>query len=314
MRRLLAVSVFGVSLLAVTPLQAADKSLFDEISQGQEAIAQLNRHETTIDGLRIFYLDNGRKTAQKTILLVHGFGDSSLGWVQFARLFRDNDFRIVVPDLPGFGQSDRKPDADYSYQAQAKRLAALMQSLGIGRYHVAGNSMGGGVAAELAIQQPAAVTSLSLLDAAGIHVRPTELDRALLAGKNMLVMKKPEDLDALLTFATAQRPAMPRPVLDYLSERAVKDSPLHERIFRESLFEDINFLLPKLDSIKASTLILWGEKDRVLHPDNARVFHKYIQGSRLVIMPNVGHLPMAEVPYESAAEVLKFIDGLSASQ
>lgn len=313
MRRLLAVCVMGWSLLAASPLPAADKALFDEISRGQEAIAELNRHETTIDGLRLFYLDNDRKAAPRTVLLVHGFGDSSLGWVQFARLFRDNDFRIVVPDLPGFGQSDRKPDADYSYQAQAKRLAVLMQSLGIGRYHVAGNSMGGGVAAELAIQQPAAVASLSLLDSAGIHVRPTELDRALLAGKNMLVVKKPEDLDALLTFATAQRPAMPRPVLDYLSERAVTDSPLHERIFRESLFEDINFLLPKLDSIKAPTLILWGEKDRVLHPDNARVFHKYIPGSRLVIMPNVGHLPMAEVPYESAAEVLRFTEGLTAS-
>jgi abhydrolase domain-containing protein 6 len=291
MRKLLLTCVVGCSLLMPPVVQAASKALFDDISQGQEAVAQLNRHEAMIDGVRISYLDNDRKMAPRTILLIHGFGDSGLGWVQFARLFRDNDFRIVVPDLPGFGQSDRKPDADYSYQAQAKRMAALMQTLGVSRYHVAGNSMGGGIAAELAIQQPASVASLSLLDAAGIHARPSELDRSLLAGKNMLVIKKPEDLDALLTFATAQRPAMPRPVLDYLAERAVKDSALHEKIFWSSLFEDINFLLPKIDGIKAPTLILWGEKDRVLHPDNAKVFHKFIPGSRLVIMPNVDTFP-----------------------
>ena len=310
MRKVWSAIVIGCSLLSVSPLQAADKGLFDEIARGQEAVAELNRHEATVDGLRLFYLDNDRKAAPRTILLVHGFGDSSLGWVQFARLFRDNDFRIVAPDLPGFGQSDRKPDADYSYTSQAKRLAIMMQSLGVSRYHVAGNSMGGAIAAELAIQQPGAVASLSLLDAAGVHVRPTELDRSLLSGKNVLVMKKPEDFDAMLTFATAQRPAMPRPVLDYLSERAVRDSVLHERIFHQVLLEGINFLLPKLDAIKAPTLVLWGEKDRVLHPDNARVLHKYIPGSRLVIMPNVGHIPMAEVPYESAAEVLKLIEGV----
>lgn len=312
MRKHFAVCALVMSLFPSVPAVAADKGLFDDITRGQEAIAQLNRHETTLDGLRVFYLDNDRKTAKRTILLVHGFGDSSLGWVQFARLFRDNEFRIVVPDLPGFGQSDRKPEADYGYEAQARRLALLMQSLGVAKYHVAGNSMGGGIAAELAIQQPVAVESLALLDSAGIHYRPTELDRSLLAGKNMLVMKRPEDLDAMLTFATAQRPPMPRPVLDYLSERAVKDSTLHERIFHESLFEDINFLLPKLDGIKAPTLILWGEKDRVLHPDNAKVFNRYIKNSRIVMLPNVGHLPMAEVPYESAAEVVKFIDGVSA--
>lgn len=311
MRAFFIVSAF-VTLLLPGLAIPADQALFDDIARGQEAIAELNRHEMVVDGVRIHYLDNDRKAAKRTILMIHGFGDSSLGWVQFARLFRDNGFRIVVPDLPGFGLSDKKSDTDYRYVAQARRLAGLMQSLEVSRYHVAGNSMGGGVAAELSIQQPLAVQSLTLMDAAGIHFRPTDLDRSLLAGRNFLVMKKPEDFDAMLSFASAQRPVMPRPVLDYLSERAVKDSALHERIFHEALFEDINFLLPKLDAIKAPTLILWGEKDRVLHPDNAAVFNKYIKGSQVVIMPNVGHIPMAEVPYESAAIVIKFIDALSS--
>lgn len=311
MRRYFATVALGASLVFSLPaFAAADKAIFDDISMGQEAVAGLNRHEATIEGIRIFYLDNDKRTAKRTVLLVHGFGDSGLSWTQFARLFRDNDFRIVIPDLPGFGQSDKGPARDYRYEAQARRLFVLMQSIGASKFHVVGNSMGGGIAAELAIQQPAAIQSLTLMDAAGIHYRPTELDRAMLAGHNPLVMKKPEDFDAMISLASAQRPAMPRPVLDYLSERAVQDSALHQHIFQDVLFEDINFLLPKLDSIKAPTLILWGEKDRILHPDNAKIFSKYIRGSQVVIMPNVGHIPMAEVPYESAAEVVKFIDAL----
>ncbi|MCC6200883.1 MAG: alpha/beta hydrolase [Moraxellaceae bacterium] len=309
MRRIFIIFSFLLPLLSA-PVLAGNKAIFEDITKGQEAIAGLNRHEILIDGARIHYLDNDRTTAKRTILLIHGFGDSGLGWVQFARLFRDNDFRIVIPDLLGFGLSDKKPDTDYRYDAQARRLAVLMQALKVTRYHVAGNSMGGAVAAELAIQQPALVCSLTLLDAAGVHYRPTELDRALLAGRNPLVMKKPEDFDAMLSFAMVQRPIMPRPVLDYLSERAVKDSVLHERIFQEALFDDINFLLPKLDAIKSPTLIIWGEKDRVLHPDNAKIFNKFIKDSRVIILPNVGHLPMLEVPYESAVEVVKFIDAL----
>lgn len=310
MRQLVAACALGASLFLSLPLQAADKALFEEIAQGQEAVAGLNRHQATIDGLKVFYLDNDNKAAKRTILLVHGFGDSGLSWTQFSRRLRDNDFRIVIPDLPGFGQSDKQAATDYRYQAQASRLLALMQVIGAPKFHVVGNSMGGAIAAELAIQQPGAIQSLTLMDAAGVHYRPTELDRSLLAGRNLLLMKKPEDFDAMLSFAAAQRPAMPRPVLDYLSERAVKDNALHERIFQDALFEDINFLLPKLDSIKAPTLILWGEKDRVLHPDNAKIFNKYIKDSRVVIMPNVGHIPMAEVPYESSDEVVKFIDAL----
>lgn len=310
MRHFFATCTLGASLFFSLPLHAADKTVFEDIAQGQEAIAGLNRHQAIIDGLKVFYLDNDNKAARRTILLVHGFGDSGLSWTQFSRRLRDNDFRIVIPDLPGFGQSDKKPDTNYRYEAQARRLSALLHAIGVQKFHVVGNSMGGAIAAELAIQQPGDVQSLTLMDAAGIHYRPTELDRAMLAGRNLLVMKKPEDFDAMLSFASAQRPAMPRPVLDYLSERAVQDSALHERIFHDALFEDINFLLPKLEGIKAPTLIVWGAKDRVLHPDNAKIFNKYIKDSRVVIMPDVGHIPMAEVPYESSDEVVKFIDAL----
>lgn len=306
MRRIL---LLLASLLLPAASPAADKALFDEIARGQEGVAGLQRQQASIDGLQVFYLDNGRRDAARTILMVHGFGDSSLSWMHFARRFRDHDFRIVIPDLPGFGQSERRPDADYRFAAQARRLHLLMQQLGVAEFHVAGNSMGGGIAAEMAVQQGERIRTLTLIDAAGVHYRPTELDRNLLAGRNLLVVKTPADFEALLAFVMVERPPMPRPVLDFLAARAVKDSPLHERIFREALFDDMNFLLPKLDAIKAPTLVLWGEKDRVLHPENAQIFDRYIPDSRVVIMPGVGHAPMVEAPHEASALVVDFISG-----
>lgn len=288
--------------------QAYDREMVLYMLKTQEEIAGLNRSTITLGGHKLSYLDNGNARAARTVVLVHGFGDSSLSWTFMARAFRDGGYRIVIPDLLGFGDSARPVDGDYSYKAQASRVLALMKQLNIASAHVVGNSMGGGVAAEMAVLQPQAVASLTLMDAAGVHYRPSQLDQEMLAGRNLLVAKTPEDFDRIIDFVCVQRPLSPRPIVDFLAERAVKDSALHEKIFREVLFPDINFLLLDLGRIQAPTLVLWGEKDRVLNPENAKVFKQYIPRSELVILPNVGHVPMIEVPEQSAAAVRQFIE------
>lgn len=291
---------------------AYDRELVEEMLRSQEGIAGLKRHEATIEGHRLSYLDNGRADAARTIVFVHGFGDSSTSWMFFARAFRDG-YRVIVPDLLGFGRSGRPSAADYGYAAQAERVAKLLDRLQVGRAHLVGNSMGGGVAAQLALAHPARVASLTLMDAAGVHFRATELEQQVLKGNNFLIPKKPGDFERLLDFVMHRRPVMTQPVIDYLSERAIKDAPLHERIFNEVLLRDVGFLTLGLADIRTPTLILWGERDRVLHPDNARVFHRYITGSRLHYFADVGHVPMAEAPEESALVVLRFIDEVSAA-
>lgn len=291
---------------------AYDKAMVEETLVTQEQIAGLQRHEAVIDGEKMFYLDNGHDKAAQTLMFVHGFGDSSLSWTFFARMFRSGDYRVLIPDLIGFGRSDRPAQADYSYAAQSKRLLSLLKSLGVSRVHLVGNSMGGGIVAQMALDQPQLVASLTLMDAAGVHYKPTELDQQVLRGNNFLVPKKVEDFDKLIDFVTATRPLMSRPVVDYLADRAVRDSALHERIFQDILFPDIDFLLLDLDRIKAPTLIVWGAKDRVLSPENAKVFKKYIPDSRVVLFPNAGHVPMIEIPEESGAAVKQFIDEVAA--
>lgn len=303
-----------ICLLMLSPLVASayDKDFVEEMLQSQEGIAGLKRREAVIDGQKIAYLDNGRDTAGRVVVFVHGFGDSGTSWMFFARSFRDGDYRIIVPDLLGFGRSARPPEADYGYAAQATRVLKLLGQLKVGRAHLIGNSMGGGVVAQMALQQPQAVASLTLMDAAGVHYKATELDQQVLKGTNFLIPRKPEDFERLLDFVMQQRPVMTRPIIEYLADRAVRDAPLHDRIFHDVLLRDVGFLTLSLADIQVPTLILWGEKDRVLHPDNGRVFQRYIPGSRLHYFPGVGHVPMAEAPEASAQVVMQFIDGLPA--
>lgn len=304
--------MFCLLLVAPTVAPAYDKDLVDEMLASQEGIAGLKRSVAVIDGQKLSYLDNGRDKAGRVVLFVHGFGDSSASWMQFARIFRDGDYRVIVPDLLGFGRSARPADADYGYPAQADRLFKLLSKLQVTSVHVVGNSMGGGVAAQMALLQPATIASLTLVDAAGVHYKATELDQQVLKGNNFLIPKRPEDFERLLDFVMLKKPIMPRPVVDYLADRAVKDAPLHERIFHEVLLRDVGFLTLGLADIKVPTLILWGEGDRVLSPENAKVFNRYIPGSQLQLFPGVGHVPMTEVPEQSGLAVTRFIEALPA--
>lgn len=302
-------ALLGLSALLCAPVaQAYDKAVVEEMLAAQEQIAGLSRHEASIEGQRIVYLDNGRDKATDAVMFVHGFGDSSLSWTFFARMFRGMEQRLIIPDLLGFGRSARPLAADYSYAAQSQRLFALLSSLGVKRVHLVGNSMGGGIAAQLAIAHPDRVASLTLMDAAGVHYKSTVLDEQILKGDNFLVPEKPEDFPRLLSFATYTRPLSPQPIMDYLAERAVQDHALHTQIFNKVLLADINFLLLDLDRIKAPTLIVWGQHDQVLSPENARVFQKFIAGSQVKTFANAGHMPMLEIPEESGLVVRQFIE------
>lgn len=301
-----------LALLAPALSPAYDKAVVEEMLQAQEGIAGLKRFEARIDGQAISYLDNGRAGAAHTVLLVHGFGDSSASWMFMARLFRDGDYRVIIPDLPGFGRSSRNPAADYGYVAQGNRLFQLLQQLKVNRVHLVGNSMGGGVVGQMALLKPQAVASLTLIDAAGVHTRATDLDREVLKGSNFLVPKRVEDLPRLLDFAMAKRPVMSQPIIDFLAERAVADNALHSRIFYEVLLPDVGFLTLHLGDIKAPTLVIWGEQDRLLHLENGKVFQRYIPGAKLLVLPGIGHMPMAEAPEETGMAIRQFIEALPA--
>ena len=256
-----------------------------------------------IPGFSMPYLDGG---IGEPLVLIHGFGADKDNFTRVAGILTHR-FRVIAPDLPGFGEASRDGAANYHIDAQVERLRAFIDQLGLGAVHLGGSSMGGFIAAQYAATYPAAVRSLWLLDAAGATLaRDTELiQRYIETGEMPLLVRREADYRALLRAVTYRMPLLPHSLHRALARRAVADFTLHSRIFREIGVES-----PALDqrypAIRAPTLIVWGREDRILNPAAGEAMHQAIPKSRLVLMDGTGHLPMIEHPRATAADFLAF--------
>lgn len=262
-------------------------------------------------GLHYVYLEGGGKNAGEPLLLLHGFGANKDNFARVAR-FLTPQYRVIVPDHVGFGESAHPQDADYTSAAQAERLHALAQALGIGRVHVGGNSMGGQIAMAYAARYPAETASLWLLDPAGVWSAPPSELRGIVAqtGRNPLIARNEEEFAQILPFVMSDPPFIPRPILDVMAQERIRNVALEERIFRQIADDSVE---SRVSGLAVPALIVWGERDRALHVGTAEVLHKLLPKSRVLIMPGIGHLPMIERPQQSADDYLRFRKELSGA-
>jgi len=296
---LLGVAAAGVLLVALITPEAAGFWLALERRR-----AGLQLRHATVAGLGMPYLEGGRGD---TLVLVHGFGGDKDNFTRIARHLVAH-FRVVIPDLPGFGDASRAPDACYDISSQVARLHAFTGAPGLARFHLGGNSMGGFIAAQYAATHPDAVRSLWLLDAAGFEgaFDTAEIRRYAETGEAALLVRSRAGFDGLMSTVMHRRPWIPPAVLHALADRAIRDRPLHERIFRE-IGAGSPTLEPVAAAIRAPTLIVWGRDDQVLNPTVAAHMQASITGSELSLLEGTGHLPMVERPRKVAAEYLRFV-------
>lgn len=263
------------------------------------------------EGLNLRYLEGG---SGATVVLVHGFGGDAENWLLLAPLLK-KDFRVLVPDLPGFGGSEAPADDSYEVDRQADRLASLLRQLAPGEaVHVAGNSMGGQIAAVLAARHPEQVASLALLDPLGVEnepgVYPSPVMRAFADGRNLLLPEDRRGFEAFLEVLFYRQPPAPGYLNDYYARRWVEQRPRLVSVF-EDISERYVPLTSLLGDIKVPTLILWGAEDQVLPAAGARVLAAGLRQSETVLLPACGHLPMVEKPRETAAAYRSFLQRVS---
>jgi pimeloyl-ACP methyl ester carboxylesterase len=260
-------------------------------------------------GHQVHYLAGG---AGEPVVLLHGIFAEKDHWVDFARAL-DGRWRIIAPDLPGFGESGRHDRQDYGYGAQVERLAALLEALRLPRVHLAGNSMGGTLAALFAIRYPQRVASVALIGSPhGIRSPlPSEMDRLIAAGRAPLVARDPAEFAAMLDLVFARRPFLPYPVLAQAETRALSDAPSNLRLWQMQL-QDRHLLQTQLPKLRHPTLALWGDADRVFHPSGAGVLRAAVPQAQVRTMAGLGHLPMMEAPQDSARAYADFLRTLPA--
>ncbi len=271
------------------------------------AAARLVEHRVRTGGHDIVYLDRG---SGEPMVLVHGFGGDKDNFTLLARHIPDR-YRPVVLDLPGFGESARHPGDSYDVRAQAARLREFVDAVGLPRFHLAGNSMGGHIAARFTLEHPERVLSMMLINAAGVtSPHPSEFAQALQRGQNPLLVSSVEDFDRVMALTFVKPPPIPSFLKRYFAERAVATRAFNDKIFGD-LGQHPDRLDGELSKLSAPTLVLWGDTDRIIDVSAAQVFAAGIPGAQLAILKDCGHAPMIERPEETAQRYLAFLAALS---
>ncbi|GBC75349.1 2-hydroxy-6-oxo-6-(2'-aminophenyl)hexa-2, 4-dienoic acid hydrolase [archaeon HR06] len=220
----------------------------------------------------------------KEVLLIHGLGGSANSWINTIN-FLSKDFKVIAPDLLGFGYSD-KPNIDYTIEDYVNFLFELFKTLELKKASLVGSSLGGQIASWFTIEYPSLVEKLVLVCSAGISLENTEALKKYTKEDYSFEGIK-ERLKACVKDESLIKDEM---VQDFLNFSKLKG---FKRAFKRALISSFKKERLKLDKINCPTLIVWGKEDNLIPVKYAYEFHKGIKNSKLVIL-NCGHLPYLE--------------------
>ncbi len=271
--------------------------------------AGLEEHVVKVGPHTVHYLAGGNG---EPVILLHGIFAEKDHWVDFARALK-GPYQLLAPDLPGFGSSGRLNNQSYNYAAQVERLLAWMDAMGIRQAHLAGNSMGGTIAALFAKRYPQRVLSLAFVGAPhGIRTpQPSEMDRLIDSGANSALVPTTEpEFEKMLDMLFAKRPFLPYPIAQRALAGALRDAPSNERIWKEQL-ADRYLLDGDIGTLSLPMLVLWGAQDQLFDVSGATVLRQRLRHADVRVLPNVGHLPMMEVPKASALLYAQFVEAVA---
>ena len=249
----------------------------------------------TINGSKIRYREFGESSmTSKHLLFIHGIGSSSDRWIDIPEAF-SRRYHTVAVDLIGFGGSDC-PDLDYTINAFRKFVLDFMSSIQIddGKTTIIGHSLGGYIAAEIAIENRKMVESLVLVDSSGMLDGPTPLLNEYLAAA---LSASPEKVKRVFEQLVAQSWRVFPILVDVFINRINRPRAKHafESAFLNSTNTQIG--LGRLRGIKdVSTLIIWGKNDNLIPLEHSKLFEQAIRNSSLEIVDDAGHAPFAEKP------------------
>ena len=305
----LLLALMVIAALALTIFwfaRPADLS-FDDVRAGVPNSAY--SHFADIDGVRLHYQDKG---VGPPVVLVHGFSSSTYSWKNvFEPLAKS--YRVIAVDLKGFGFSG-KPDGDYTRRAQAMLVAHLLDHLKIEKAWLVGNSMGGEVSLNFALQNPRRVAGLILIDSAGVSVPGSN---SLAPGYARIPIVGHILIALALTSDKLVRQGLEKSFYDkakVTDERVASYyRPLKTRggqlaALRARTQWGLFPIEQELNKISVPTLILWGAEDALIPLAAGRKLNSLIKDSKLVIVERCGHVPQEELPEQVVEEMKKFIE------
>lgn len=265
-----------------------------------------------IDGMNVHYRDEGSSVLDSIpIVLIHGTGSSLHtfnGWVDELK----ENYRVLRMDLPAYGLTGPYIKGDYSMQSYVNFIHTFLSAKGIDKCILGGNSLGGGIAWNFALDYPDMVHKLILIDASGYPIKAQSTPLAFTIAQTPIINK-------LFTFITPRFIAR-RSVENVYADKSKVTEVLVDRYFELTLrkgnrqaFID-KLIAPKgksrskeINRIVQKTLVLWGEEDALIPLEAAYEFNAHLPNNTLVILKGLGHVPMEENPKKSIVPLLSFI-------
>ncbi len=301
----------AAAVVAVKMLRRPQEVVWDEHA---DSLHHADRSRfADIGGVRVHYQEAGA-THAPPVLLLHGFTASNFVWKETLLPLADAGFRVVAPDLVGFGFSGKPRDGEYTIDAQARMALGLMDALGIERASLVGSSYGGAVAATCALDYPERVERLVLIDAViNDHARTRPLLRLaavpvigdlvspLMMGSRRLLrsqLRKGYAPENQHLFDDERAAAHHRPLVAASTQRAALATLRRWRAGR---------VAEEAHRIAQPTLLVWGETDPVIPLAHGRQLNRAMPDSRLRIFRRCGHMPMEERPREFVEVVAQFL-------
>jgi pimeloyl-ACP methyl ester carboxylesterase len=265
----------------------------------------------SVKGMDVHFRDEGNSADSIPIVLLHGTG-SSLHTFEDWTIQLKQDYRIIRMDLPAYGLTGPFPGRNYSIDNYVDFLLAFLKSAGVKKCVLAGNSLGGNIAWSFTLKYPAMVDKLILIDASGYPVKAQSLPLAFRIAqtpiiKNVLTFITPRFIaKSSIENVYADKNKVTEALVDRYFELTLRAG--NRRAFVDKFEMKKDSLAPNnIKSIQQKTLLLWGGQDLLIPVEVAEQFHNDLPNDTLVIMPNVGHLPMEESPGQSLEAVVSFL-------
>lgn len=278
------------------------KVLVDQTNASYARAGNLEKKSVLVNNYEVHYYETKNAKNKPYLVLLHGMGDDKNSFLQTTKILSE-DFYLILPDLAGHGENERKQGLDYSINGQATFLKLFLEKIGVIKFNLIGNSMGGHTAAAYAIKYPNDVTHLILLNSAGVT-----LDEHVVYGGFGKKIENKEELNTILARVFYKVPELPSPIANYLIEQINNSKDFVDETLIPAIKNGDYFnLKDNVQTIKAPTLVLWGKHDNVVKFNVAEYFTDNIPNAKLKLIENASHSPQLEVPDLVAKEVNEFI-------
>jgi abhydrolase domain-containing protein 6 len=308
-----AIAAVGVLAIALIEMALDPYQLVRLEFTRQRLVAGLSIDSIEVAGhrWRYAYSDDAPADAP-TVVMIHGFTGSKENWYPLAARLR-GQYRLLIPDLPGWGESERKSGVDYGFAAQSARVDAFVRALSPQRPVILlGHSMGGGIAALSAARYPREIARVGLFDAAGVRFGDNTFGRAVLAGRNPFAVSDAASLQRYIdtVFYDDQiKPTVPWPASAGLIERRRRDAAFEQSVL-DRIGRGAERFLPGDEAarIRQPALLLWCRQDAVIDPSALALYAARMPQATRVMLDGCGHMSIVERPDAAARAVKALIE------